>query len=358
MRHAQTLVPEGINLSDKLMRQQARPEDPAVRAPTRRPGGTSRTYQDSILGVIADIEFPKDGAGLAPRPAWTSPATSANCSRTSRSCCNRACRRTRRSPRRCRPRSCSRTRRRCCTSSSSSWSSTSASATSSSAGRTARSSAAPAICARSRRELRTVPAESLAYHGERNHFSNWLKARTEFALAYRLRPRKVSDFASIEDLRARPDRRHSRLSPPPDAAASSPTSIARRSIRSRASAGIGSGSLGGKGRSLAFLNFLIEEYELGIAIPRRVEIGVPPAVVLGTDVFDRVLDAGDLRAAALASTDDGALLERFRATPLPGGRARRRWRRTSTSRATRWPCGRRACSRTRRISRLPACTKP
>ncbi len=42
--------------------------------------------------------------------------------------------------------------------------------------------------------LREVPAESIAYHSERNHFSRWLRARTEFALAQKLRPRKVSDF--------------------------------------------------------------------------------------------------------------------------------------------------------------------
>src|SRR5207245_10251681 len=36
-----------------------------------------------------------------------------------------------------------------------------------------------------------VPAESVAYHAERNHFSRWFKARTEFALAHELRPRKV-----------------------------------------------------------------------------------------------------------------------------------------------------------------------
>ena len=36
----------------------------------------------------------------------------------------------------------------------------------------------------------------MAYHAQRNHFSHWLMARTEFALAQKLRPRKVSDFAS------------------------------------------------------------------------------------------------------------------------------------------------------------------
>ena len=50
-------------------------------------------------------------------------------------------------------------------------------------------------------QLATVPAESIAYHGERNHFSHWLMARTEFALAQKLRPRKVSDFADTEHLR-------------------------------------------------------------------------------------------------------------------------------------------------------------
>ncbi len=50
-------------------------------------------------------------------------------------------------------------------------------------------------------QLSTVPAESLGYHSERNHFSRWLTARTEFALAQKLRPRRVSDFANLEVLR-------------------------------------------------------------------------------------------------------------------------------------------------------------
>ena len=49
--------------------------------------------------------------------------------------------------------------------------------------------------------LQEVPAESIAYHAERNHFSRWLTARTEFVLAQRLRPRKVSHYASVEHLR-------------------------------------------------------------------------------------------------------------------------------------------------------------
>ena len=42
--------------------------------------------------------------------------------------------------------------------------------------------------------LQKVPADSLMYHAQRNHFSHWLMARTEFALAAKLRPARVSDF--------------------------------------------------------------------------------------------------------------------------------------------------------------------
>ncbi len=48
-------------------------------------------------------------------------------------------------------------------------------------------------------QLKIVPEESIVYHASRNHFSNWLKARTEFWLAHRLRPRKVSDYASVDE---------------------------------------------------------------------------------------------------------------------------------------------------------------
>jgi CheY-like chemotaxis protein len=164
--------------------------------------------------------------------------------------------------------------------------------------------------------LHTVPAESIAYHGERNHFSNWLIARTEFALAHKLRPRKVSDFASLEDLRqiliasigeyrreqgevlvADFDR---------ETFDGSGTFFAR----------IGGGSLGGKARGLAFSRYLLSYHRMG----RRfagVRIGVPPAVVLATDCFDQFLAQNDLLGFALSSVGDAELLARFLAAPLP-----------------------------------------
>ncbi len=50
-------------------------------------------------------------------------------------------------------------------------------------------------------KIASIPNESLVYHCERNHFSTWLKARTEFDLAAKLRPRRVADYDSTEDVR-------------------------------------------------------------------------------------------------------------------------------------------------------------
>ncbi len=165
-------------------------------------------------------------------------------------------------------------------------------------------------------KLRTVPAESIAYHGERNHFSNWFIARTEFELAHRLRPRRVSDYPTLEHLRdeliaAIVEHRHAQIESrivPFDRAQFDPALgyFAR----------IGRGSLGGKARGLAFARYLLEAEEARRRFP-GIALRVPPSVVLATDVFDRVLEMNQLREWALSTTDDRLLLERFLAARLP-----------------------------------------
>src|SRR5262249_12743457 len=134
-------------------------------------------------------------------------------------------------------------------------------------------------------------------HGERNHFSRWLKARTEFGLAHELRPRRTSEFPTIEHLRR--------------------TLIASiGEWRRRQSLGIiadfdrhafdgsgnfyriGGGSLGGKARGLAFVRQLLHQARAEDSVP-GVRIAVPPAVVLGTEIFDRFLEEEGLRDFAI-----------------------------------------------------------
>ena len=165
-------------------------------------------------------------------------------------------------------------------------------------------------------QLETVPAESIAYHGQRDHFSNWLKARGEFSLAEHLKPRRVEDYESIEGLRR--DLIESLLDYRAERDRVIVADFDREDVLSHSSISrIGGGSLGGKARGLAFINRLLHEYDVSRRLP-GVKIRVPLSVVLGTDVFDAFLEQGNLRDFAITSTDDKAIEERFLAAPFPG----------------------------------------
>ncbi len=163
--------------------------------------------------------------------------------------------------------------------------------------------------------LRTVPAASLVHHAERNHFSSWLKARTEFALAERLRPRKASDFASPEDLRAhlldmigrsRLERLRTVIADFDRDTFEPELSITR----------IGGGSLGGKARGVAFANRVLHTASIDQQFP-DVDIYVPPCVVLGTQVFDEFLEYGVLRDYAIDARPEADVASRFLDAPFP-----------------------------------------
>ncbi len=158
-------------------------------------------------------------------------------------------------------------------------------------------------------QLLVVPGESLLYHGERNHFSNWLKARTEFWLAHQLRPRKVSDYPSTNELRsALISTLHTyRLGQQRGVI----TDYNRETYDPTSSfARIGGGSIGGKARGLGFFNRMLNDFNLRQKFP-DMEIFIPPGIVLGTDVFDQFLDENDLRGVALNEQDDGVITRKF-----------------------------------------------
>ncbi len=158
-------------------------------------------------------------------------------------------------------------------------------------------------------QLKIIPEDSIKYHAERNHFSNWLKARTEFWLAHKLRPRKVNDYPDIESLRdylihTLRNYRHNRQR-------GLITDFSKDIFDSNSTfARIGGGSLGGKARGLGFVNTLINNYNVRNQY-QDIKIFVPPGVVLGTEVFDQFLDENDLRTFALNCDDDEEITRRF-----------------------------------------------
>ncbi len=150
--------------------------------------------------------------------------------------------------------------------------------------------------ARSMREfesyLETVPEDSLAYHAMRNHFSIWLMARGEVEIARKINPLKVTDFADIKELRAflidiihrhRHEMHRGRVISYEESGSIDETNVVRFS----------SGSLGGKGRGLAFINTLIYSFELGRLIP-GINIKTPITAIIGTEEFDMFMDRNHL----------------------------------------------------------------
>lgn len=163
--------------------------------------------------------------------------------------------------------------------------------------------------------LDAVPADSLRFHGQLNHFSSWLMARTEFAAAAALRHRRVHDFATVDEMReflketilAYRERTRRGLVEDFDPARFDANSHFVR---------IGGGSLGGKGRGLAFTHELLTRHEIEGYFP-GLRLVVPSTAVLGAEVFDRFLEQNDLLAFALREEDDAALTRRFLAGKMP-----------------------------------------
>lgn len=313
MHHTRSLVPEGLNISHKLQRINARPKILLCRT-WEEAWDYFSTYEENVLGVISDIEFPKHGrpckdAGLrfaeqvrehqpdvpvvlhSGRPENEEPAHAVGAHFLLKG-----------SP--------------------------------TLLGDLRKfmlenfgfgdfvfrmpdgTEVARASDLKSLEEVvREVPGESLLRHARRNHFSMWLKAHAEFGIAHRLRPRKVSEFSGAEEVRAYlldAIRRHREQRTRAVVADFDPETFAP----DRGFARIGGGSLGGKARGLAFANLLLTDFEIEDEF-EGVRVAVPPSVVLGTDAFDEFLAANELRDFAITTDDDDEILQRFQQARFP-----------------------------------------
>ncbi|MCP4680224.1 MAG: histidine kinase [Deltaproteobacteria bacterium] len=163
--------------------------------------------------------------------------------------------------------------------------------------------------------LKLVPEESLVHHGQRKDFSTWLMARTEFDLAKAIRSKSMYDFETPAEFRAHlvatlnVHRNRSRAGIVSEFS----------SVTFEAESGfvrIGSGSLGGKGRGLAFVNSLLETYHIDNQVP-GMTIFVPPTAVLATGVFDQFVKSSGLAPIVLGEATDQQITEAVLAARLP-----------------------------------------
>ncbi|WP_159519355.1 PEP/pyruvate-binding domain-containing protein [Sunxiuqinia indica] len=163
----------------------------------------------------------------------------------------------------------------------------------------------PIMVARNLQEFqemfKLIPDEALSYHGKRNSFSTWLMARGEINIAERLLPYRFEDFRGTEKLRSfclrvfedvRVKQMRGRIINFDPAIVDSDRYIVR----------LGKGSLGGKGRGMAFMSNFIENIDFKKIIP-EINIRIPATAVIGAIEFDKFLELNNLYDEIYSNND-------------------------------------------------------
>lgn len=166
-------------------------------------------------------------------------------------------------------------------------------------------------------KLADIPAESLWYHARHNHFSNWIMARSEIALASSLHNVKASDFDSTAALRGYVIRRIHEL----------------RKLRQKGVVAqfdgrhydpeimdfvkMGHGSLGGKARGLAFMAGVLHQNKELHEKYGDITIDIPKTLVLCTDGFESFVAGNHLTRFACEDAADEAVAAAFLDATLP-----------------------------------------
>lgn len=161
----------------------------------------------------------------------------------------------------------------------------------------------------------SIPNDSMLYHLSRNHVSRWLCARAIFPVSEFLKTVTLEKLRDVDQHRqiifdAIVQYRHMKNV--------GTVAVFKRDRFDAYShfARIGDGSLGGKGRGLAFLDNIIKthpefnEFE-------GVKVSIPKTVVLCTDVFDQFMDNNNLYQLALSDAPDEEILQAFIKAQLP-----------------------------------------
>jgi len=149
--------------------------------------------------------------------------------------------------------------------------------------------------------LKTVPADSLVYHAVKNQFSLWLMARGEIQIAKVINPLKVSDFDNAEHMREflinilelyRSEQERGKIVNFSEHAVLEENNIVS----------LASGSLGGKGRGVAFINTLIYNFRFDQLLP-SINLRTPRTAIIGTDEFDLFMEKNHLGDKVICEDD-------------------------------------------------------
>ena len=152
-----------------------------------------------------------------------------------------------------------------------------------------------------------IPDDSLVYHLSRNHFSRFFYSRAMFPPAEVLKRVDVSDYKDMDEARKLIFDlivQYRRMKNSGVVAVYQKERFDEYSNFAR----IGDGSLGGKGRGLAFIGAMVKRY------PKlehdHFAVTIPKTVVICTDIFDEFMETNELYPVALSDVDDETILNR------------------------------------------------
>ena len=159
-----------------------------------------------------------------------------------------------------------------------------------------------------------IPDDSLVYHLSRNHFSRFFYSRAMFPPAEVLKRVDVSDYKDMDEARKLIFDlivQYRRMKNSGVVAVYQKERFDEYSNFAR----IGDGSLGGKGRGLAFIGAMVKRY------PKlehdHFAVTIPKTVVICTDIFDEFMETNELYPVALSDVDDETILKYFLHASLP-----------------------------------------
>ena len=159
-----------------------------------------------------------------------------------------------------------------------------------------------------------IPDDSLVYHLSRNHFSRFFYSRAMFPPAEVLKHVDVSDYKDMDEARKLIFDlivQYRRMKNTGVVAVYQKDRFDEYSNFAR----IGDGSLGGKGRGLAFIGAMVKRY------PKlesdNFAVNIPKTVVICTDIFDEFMETNELYSVALSDVDDETILKYFLRASLP-----------------------------------------
>ena len=160
-----------------------------------------------------------------------------------------------------------------------------------------------------------IPADSLSYHVSRNNMSRWLTARAIFPVSAFLKHvtwHKLQDIDAHRQIIFDAIVQYRRMKNIGVVAVFDRLKFDRYAHFAR----IGEGSLGGKGRGLAFLDRIIKRHpELNQY--EGAQVSIPKTVVLCTDFFDEFMEKNNLYPIALSDAPDEEILQHFLRAQLP-----------------------------------------